>query len=188
MMKRIAIFASGNGSNAENICKYFEDSKKVSVVLLFTNNKKAGVLKRVDSFNLDCVVFSKKEMNLSSLIEDSLSKHYIDLIVLAGFLLKVPQKIIDLYENKIINVHPSLLPKYGGKGMFGLNVHKSVLENNERDSGVTFHYVNEGYDEGKIIHQEKCVVTKNETPYSLQQKINRLEKMFFPIIIEKILK
>lgn len=188
MVKRIAIFASGNGTNAENICKYFEDSKSVDVVLLLSNNKNAGVLKKVNSFNLDCVVFSKTEMNCSSLIENLLSKHSINLIVLAGFLLKIPQKIIDLYENKIINVHPSLLPKYGGKGMFGLNVHRAVLDNNESFSGVTFHYVNAGYDEGKIIHQEKCIVTKNETPYSLQQKISRLEIAFFPIIIEKILK
>lgn len=187
-MKKIAIFASGNGANAENICNYFKGSKKISVVLLFTNNKKAGVLKRVDCFDLDCVVFSKKEMNCSSLIEGHLSKHSIDLIVLAGFLLKIPQKIVNLYEKKIINVHPSLLPKYGGKGMFGLNVHKSVLENKEVDSGVTFHYVNNEYDEGKIIHQEKCVVTKNETPYSLQQKIKCLELGFFPKIIEKVLK
>ena len=107
---------------------------------------------------------------------------------MAGFLLKIPQKIVNLYEKKIINVHPSLLPKYGGKGMFGLNVHKSVLENKEVDSGVTFHYVNNEYDEGKIIHQEKCVVTKNETPHSLQQKIKFLELGFFPKIIEKILK
>ena len=188
MMKRIAIFSSGNGTNAENICKYFEGSKIASVVLLFSNNKNAGVIKKINSFDLDCVVFSKKEMNGSSLIEDLLLKHSIDLIVLAGFLLKIPQKIVNLYENKIINVHPSLLPKYGGKGMFGINVHKAVLDNKESESGVTFHYVNERYDDGKIIHQEKCDVSKNETPFSLQQKIKCLEMVFFPIVIKRILK
>lgn len=187
MVKKIAIFASGSGTNAENICKYFEGSKRVSVVLLFSNNKKAGVLKKVYSFDLDCVVFSKKEMNCSSLIEDHLSKHSVDLIVLAGFLLKLPQKIVSLYENKIINVHPSLLPKYGGRGMFGLNVHKTVLKNKEAESGVTFHFVNEKYDEGKIIHQEKCVVSKGETVDSLQQKINLLEMEFYPKIIKQLL-
>ena len=188
MMKRIAIFASGNGTNAENICKYFKGSKRVSVVLLLTNNKKAGVLKKVRSFRLNQVVFSKKDLNCSSFIEKHLSKHDIDLIVLAGFLLKIPQKVIRIYEKKIINVHPSLLPKYGGKGMYGLNVHKAVLENRESESGITFHYVSEGYDEGKIIQQEKCVVTNNETAFSLQQKINRLEMEFFPKIIENLLK
>ena len=188
MMKRIAIFASGNGTNAENICKYFEGSKRVSVVLLLTNNKKAGVLKKVRSFGLDQVVFSKRDLNCSSLIEEHLSKHAVDLIVLAGFLLKIPQQVIEKYEKKIINVHPSLLPKYGGRGMYGINVHKAVLENKESESGITFHYVNEGYDEGKIIQQVKCVVTNNETTFSLQQKINRLEMEFFPKIIEKLLK
>ena len=187
MVKKIAIFASGDGTNAENICKYFEGSKEVSVVLLFSNNKNAGVLKKVCSFDLDCVVFSKNEMNCSSLIEGHLSKHSVDLIVLAGFLLMLPRKIVDLYKNKIINVHPSLLPKYGGRGMYGLNVHKAVLKNRERESGVTFHFVNEEYDKGKIIHQEKCVVSENETVNTLQQKINLLEMEFFPIIIRKLL-
>ncbi len=188
MMKRIAIFASGEGTNAENIYKYFEGSKSISVVLLLTNNKKAGVLKKFNSFDLDRVVFSKNQMNYSTLLEERLLKHSVDLIVLAGFLFKIPQKIIDLYENRIINVHPSLLPKYGGRGMYGLNVHKTVLENKERESGITFHYVNEGYDEGEIIHQEKCVVTSDETPFSLQHKIKCLEKEIFPKIIEKLLK
>ena len=186
-MKRIAIFASGHGTNAENICKYFENSKQISVVLICTNNSKANVLKKLSSYNLKHLVFTKEEMNGLSLIEDTLENFSIDLIVLAGFLLKIPIKIIKKYNNKIINVHPSLLPKYGGKGMYGSNVHKAVLLNKETKSGVTFHFVNEEYDEGQIILQKKCLIKHGDSIKILQKKIQLLEHKYFPLVIKKVL-
>ncbi len=169
-MKKIAIFASGNGTNTENICSFFDKSDEISVVLVCSNKRKAGVLNRIKPYRIPFLVFSKKEMNNSSLLENSLSDFSVDLIVFAGFLLKIPSKLVDLYENKIINLHPSLLPKHGGRGMYGDFVHKSVLDNNEKESGITFHYVNNNYDEGGIIHQEVCDVKKNETVNSLSNK------------------
>ena len=186
-MKRIAIFASGRGTNAENICKYFKNSKQISVVLICTNNSKANVLKKLNSYNLKHLIFTKEEMNDLSLIEDALEELSIDLIVLAGFLLKIPTKIIKKYNNKIINVHPSLLPKYGGKGMYGSNVHRAVLLNKETKSGVTFHFVSEEYDEGQIILQKNCLVTHGDSVKSLQKKIQSLEYKYFPLVIKKVL-
>ena len=186
-MKRIAIFASGSGSNAENICKYFKNSKKVTVVLICTNNSKANVLKKVNSYNLKHLVFTKEEMNGLSLIEDTLEGVSIDLVVLAGFLLKIPTKIIKKYNNKIINVHPSLLPKFGGKGMYGSNVHKTVLLNKETKSGVTFHFVNEEYDKGQIILQKSCLIKQGDSVKSLQKKIQSLEHKYFPLVIKRVL-
>ena len=186
-MKRIAIFASGSGTNAENICKYFKNSRQVSVIIICTNNSKAEVLKKVSSYNLKHLVFTKEEMNDLSLIEDTLEGLSIDLVVLAGFLLKIPTKIIKKYNNKIINVHPSLLPKYGGKGMYGNNVHRAVLLNKETKSGVTFHFVSEEYDEGQIILQKKCLIKQDDSIKSLQKKIQSLEYKYFPLVIKKVL-
>ena len=187
IMKKIAIFASGNGTNAENICKYFENSKQISVALICTNNSKANVLKKLSSYNLKYLVFTKKEMNSLSLVEDTLKELSIDLVVLAGFLLKIPTKIIKKYNNKIINVHPSLLPKFGGKGMYGSNVHKAVLLNKETKSGVTFHFVNEEYDKGQIILQKSCLIKQGESVKSLQKKIQSLEHKYFPLVIKRVL-
>ena len=186
-MKRIAIFASGNGTNAENICKYFKNSKQISVALICTNNSKANVLKKLNSYNLKHLVFTKKDMNRLNLIENTLKELSIDLIVLAGFLLKIPTKIIKKYNNKIINVHPSLLPKYGGKGMYGINVHKAVLLNKETKSGVTFHFVSEEYDEGRIILQKNCLIKQGDSVESLQKKIQSLEYKYFPLVIKQVL-
>ena len=185
-MKRIAIFASGNGTNAENICSFFNKSKEISVVLVCSNKKKANVLNRTKQYNVPSLVFSKNEMNNTNLLENTLFDLSVDLIVLAGFLLKIPSKIVSKYENKIINVHPSLLPKHGGKGMYGDFVHKSVLNHNEKTSGITFHYVNNNYDEGGVIHQETCNVDEGETVTSLSNKISKLELEFFPKIIERV--
>jgi phosphoribosylglycinamide formyltransferase 1 len=187
-MKRIAIFASGNGTNAENICKYFHKSDSIEVSLLCTNKKEAFVLNRVSPYKTPTFLFSKSEMNTTDVLENKLSELSIDLIVLAGFLLKIPEKFIKNYENKIINVHPSLLPKYGGRGMYGENIHKAVLKNNETETGVSFHYVNSNYDEGGIIHQERCGIEEGETLESLSDKIYSLEQRFFPKIIEKVIK
>jgi len=186
-MKKIAIFSSGNGTNAENICKYFENSKQISVVLICTNNSKANVLKKLSSYNLKYLIFTKKDMNSLNLVEDTLKELSIDLVVLAGFLLKVPTKIIKKFNNKIINVHPSLLPKFGGKGMYGSNVHKTVLLNKETKSGVTFHFVNEEYDKGQIILQKSCLIKHDESVKSLQKKIQSLEHKYFPLVIKRVL-
>ena len=186
-MKKIAIFASGNGSNAENIYNYFNDSTRVEVVLIATNKKDAFVVKRAESLMVSSFVFSKDNLNNSDIVEQKLLDFEVDFIVLAGFLLKMPEKIIDLYSDKIINIHPSLLPKFGGKGMYGKIIHKSVIENGERESGITIHYVTKNYDEGGIILQEKCLVSKKETVQSLSEKIRKLEFSCFPKTIEKII-
>ena len=186
-MKNIAIFASGKGTNAENICSYFKGSSLARVALLCSNKKDAPVISHLKKHSVPTLVFSKNDMNFSDLLEKKLEKNSIDLIVLAGFLLKIPEKIINLYDKKIINIHPSLLPKYGGKGMYGKYVHESVLKNNELESSVTIHFVNKNYDEGDIILQKKFSLSKNETIKSLSHKIHSLEMSCFPKVIEKIL-
>lgn len=187
-MKRIAIFASGNGTNAQNICKYFKSSEDIEVVLLCTNNKNANVISRLEKYSVPSFIFSKKELNNEQLVIEKIKCFKVDYIILAGFLLKIPIFIIDLFENKIINIHPSLLPKYGGKGMYGENVHESVIKNKEKDSGITIHFVNNNYDEGGIIHQEKYLLSERETVESLSEKVRSLEKKCFPAIIERVIK
>ena len=185
-MKKIAIFASGNGTNAENICNYFINNKNIGVVLLATNKKTAFVVERVKKFNLPVFSFTKEELNNTSLVQKKLLEYSVDLIVLSGFLLKVPENIISLFPNKIINIHPSLLPKFGGRGMYGENVCRSVIDAKEVQSGITIHYVNNNYDEGNIIFQEKISLVKNESVESLLEKIRVLEMQFFPVVIERV--
>ena len=186
-MKQIAIFASGKGTNAQNICNHFKYSKEIKVVLLCTNKKNATVVSRLKKYSVPSFIFSKEELNNSSLVIEKLKIFKVDYIILAGFLLKIPKSIIDLFENKIINIHPSLLPKYGGRGMYGENVHRNVIENKEKESGVSVHFVNNNYDEGVIIQQEKCLLCEDETVSSLTEKIRFLEHQYFPTIIEKII-
>jgi len=186
-MKKIAIFASGNGTNAENICNYFINNKNVGVVLLATNKKTAFVVERVKNFNIPVFYFTKDELNNSSVVQKKLLEYSVDLIVLSGFLLKVPENIISLFPNKIINIHPSLLPKFGGRGMYGENVCRSVIDAKEVHSGITIHYVNNNYDEGNIIFQEKFSLVKNESVESLLEKIRVLEMRFFPAVIERVI-
>jgi len=187
VMKKIAVFASGDGTNAENICNYFINNKSVGVVLLATNKKDSFVVKRIKKFNIPVFCFSREELNNTCLVQKKLSRYSVDLIVLSGFLLKIPKGITSLFPNKIINIHPSLLPKFGGKGMYGKNVHKSVVDAKEKQSGITIHYVNNNYDEGNIIFQEKFSLAKNETSESLSKKIKVLEMRCFPVIIEKVI-
>jgi phosphoribosylglycinamide formyltransferase-1 len=187
MVKKIVIFASGEGTNTENICNYFSTSTRFEVVLIATNKKDSFVINRAQKLNIPSFVFSKNDLNNSVIIEKKLLELEVDFIVLAGFLLKVPKKIINLYSYKIVNIHPSLLPKFGGKGMFGENVHQSVIESGEKESGITIHYVNNNYDEGGVILQEKCSVSEDETIESLSEKIQKLEHEFFPKTIEKII-
>lgn len=180
--KQIAIFASGSGSNAENIYKYFLGST-IQVKFIVCNNPKAGVLKRFEDANVEIVLIDKKDLSSDNFIK---KLNGIDLIVLAGFLLLIPSKLIDAFPHKIINIHPALLPNYGGKGMYGDNVHKAILENKEKEHGITIHYVNEEFDKGKIIFQEKFVVEKTDDLTSIQSKIHSLEFEHYPKIIEQI--
>ena len=186
-MKKIAIFASGNGTNAENICNYFINNKNIGVVLLATNNQDAFVVERVKNFNVPVFSFTKDELNNDSIVQKKLLEYSVDLIVLSGFLLRVPENIVSLFPNKIINIHPSLLPKFGGRGMYGENVCRSVIDAKESQSGITIHYVNNNYDEGNIIFQEKFSLVKNESVESLLEKIRVLEMRFFPAVIERVI-
>ena len=188
MVKNVAIFASGSGSNAENICKYFKNSSDIAVVLIGTNNENADVVKRAKKLDIPLFVFTKSELEKFSELQSVLGKSKVDFIVLAGFLLKIPEKMVEIYPDKIINIHPALLPKYGGKGMYGGRVHKAVLENKESESGITIHFVNNKYDEGKIIFQRKCAVDKEDTPESLANKLHKLEYEYYPKIIATIIR
>ena len=187
-MKRIAIFASGSGSNAENIAHYFKDNSDIEVSLILTNNSNAFVLERAKKLGIKSKIFTKQEFQKSDEIVQFLKKNDIKWIVLSGFLLKTPQNLLQAFPNKIINIHPALLPKYGGKGMYGDKVHKAVVENKETESGITIHYVNEHYDEGKIIFQAKCTVDKNDTFETVAQKVHALEYEHFPKVIEGVVK
>ena len=184
-MKKIVVFASGGGSSVENLYLYFSNNPNFEVLKLYCNNPEAGVLKRNRINSLEKLIFNNDELNSDKILRD-LENLSPDLIVLAGFLKKIPEKIVDLFRNKIVNIHPSLLPKYGGKGMFGINVHKSVIENNEEYSGFTIHYVNKNYDEGDIIFQKKIIIN-TENPLDLAKKILVEEHKYYPQIIENIL-
>ena len=188
MPKKLAIFASGSGSNAENIYNYFIDSSDVEVVLICTNKQEAFIVKRANKLNIPVYIFTQYELNNFVDLHKKLQNLDVDIIILAGFLLKLPSIMVNSYINRIINIHPSLLPKYGGKGMYGSNIHKAVIENKETESGISIHFVNQNYDEGKIILQKKCVVSINETVETLIQKIQKLEHNYFPIAIEKMIK
>jgi phosphoribosylglycinamide formyltransferase-1 len=185
-MKKIVIFASGSGTNAENIIKYFETKETGTVVSVFTNNPNAKVLERAKNFQVPTEIFSKEELYEGKVLQ-KLNVIQPDLIVLAGFLLKLPKSMIESYQDTIINIHPALLPKYGGKGMYGMNVHKAVVENQEKETGITIHFVNENYDEGNVIFQKKVPLTITDSPESVAEKIHKLEQENFPEIIEKLL-
>ncbi|MEM6719846.1 MAG: phosphoribosylglycinamide formyltransferase [Bacteroidota bacterium] len=186
-MKRIAIFASGSGTNAEKIIRHFQERNDASVVQILTNNPHAKVLDRAKNHKISGLSFNRTALNRSDDVLNLLKSAQIDLIVLAGFLWKFPIHIIEAFPNKVINIHPALLPKYGGKGMYGAHVHKAVVENKEQESGITIHYVNENYDEGAIIFQAKTALSDNETPETLAQKIHQLEYKHFPEVIEQVL-
>ncbi|MCX2678857.1 phosphoribosylglycinamide formyltransferase [Galbibacter sp. EGI 63066] len=185
-MKNIVIFASGSGTNAENIIKYFEQTVSASVTTVLSNKRDAKVLDRANTHNKSAFYFNKTAFFNGQVLQllDALKP---DLIVLAGFLWKVPSAIINSFPDKIINIHPALLPKYGGKGMYGMRIHEAVVNNKETESGITIHYVNEQYDEGNIIFQEKIAVTPSDTPEDIAAKIHELEYTHFPKVIEKLL-
>ena len=186
-MKNIAIFASGSGSNAENIIRYFSTKENAKVTLVLSNNHQAFVLKRAESLNVKNIFFDRDSFYKSDKIIDILSEEKIEFIVLAGFLWLVPNNIINMYADRIVNIHPALLPAYGGKGMYGDAVHKAVIENREKKSGITIHLVNNEYDRGEIIFQAQCVVELHDDYASLANKIHNLEYEHFPRVIEDII-
>lgn len=187
-MKRIVVFASGSGTNAQNIIEYFQKSDFAKVTLVLSNKKNAKVLERAKKLNVPSNNFTKEDLCNSDILLNILRNESPDIIVLAGFLLKFPESILNEFPNKVINIHPALLPKYGGKGMYGSRVHESVIENNETETGITIHYVNENYDEGAIIFQGKVSVSEQDTTDSVAKKVHKLEYEFFPKVIEEILK
>ena len=186
-MKNIAIFASGSGTNAQKIMEHFASSKEVNVQMVLVNNPEAGVIERANKFNVPVRVFNKTEFSKSDVIVTVLQENNIDLVVLAGFLWLVPITMVNAFPNKIINIHPALLPNYGGKGMYGDKVHKAVIESGDKESGITIHYVNNKYDEGAIIAQYKCAISSKDTPDSLASNIHKLEHQHFPIVIQNLL-
>lgn len=186
-MKRLIIFASGSGTNAENLIRFFQNQKKVSVNLVLTNNPQAKVLERAKNLNVSALSFNRKAFYNDDTIVNILKNINPDLIILAGFLWKFPESILELFPNKVINIHPALLPKYGGKGMYGMHVHRAVVEAKENQTGITIHYVNKNYDEGAIIFQASCTVEPNDTPETIAAKIHTLEMTHFPKVVNSLL-
>ncbi len=187
-MKRIAIFASGSGSNAEKIIEYFSKAPGTEVSLVLSNNPDAFVLDRASRLKVPSYVFDREQFYRSDQVPDILREIGIDLIVLAGFLWLVPENILRGWPGRILNIHPALLPKFGGKGMYGERVHRAVIEAGEKETGISIHLVNEKYDEGQIIFQEKFPILPGDTPESIAERIHKLEHEHFPKVIEKLLK
>jgi phosphoribosylglycinamide formyltransferase-1 len=187
-MKRIAIFASGKGSNANNICNYFRNNKTISVALICCDRKHAGVFDVAKNQNIEAIYLSKEILGSPSTLVEILNKKEIDFIVLAGFLKLIPKELVENFRGKIINVHPALLPKFGGHGMFGMHVHEAVAAAQETETGITIHHVNENYDEGDIIFQVKTNLVSGDSPSRIAEKIAKLEMEFFPKVIEDLLK
>ncbi|MBL4568523.1 MAG: phosphoribosylglycinamide formyltransferase [Flavobacteriaceae bacterium] len=185
-MNRIVIFASGSGSNAENIITYFKASNTAVVTKVYCNNANAKVFDRCKRLHVPCIHFTKEQLFSSNTMTEELTTEA-DYIILAGFLWRIPADLIGNFSNKIINIHPALLPKYGGKGMYGMHVHKAVKENKESETGITIHLVNEKYDEGAIIFQAKTRVDDTDTPKDIAGKIHLLEQAHFPKIIEEVI-
>lgn len=186
MTPKIALFASGSGSNAENIIEYFSESRELLFPIIVSNKSDAFVHERARRLGIPSYTFSAAQFREGTAIIELLQANAIDFIVLAGFLLKIQAPILQAYPNKIINIHPALLPKYGGKGMYGHHVHQAVVAAGERESGITIHYVNENYDEGAIIFQARCELTPFDTPETVAEKVHQLEYKYFPETIKSI--
>lgn len=186
-MKRIVLFASGSGSNVENIVHYFRDHANVTIVCVLTNKRDAKVLDRCNIMKVSALYFNKSAFYKTSCVLEILRACNPDLIVLAGFLWKIPENLIQNFPNKIINIHPALLPKYGGKGMYGMHVHQAVKDSKDKETGITIHFVNENYDEGAIIHQARTKILPDDDVETIAQKVHGLEYEHFPKTIEKIL-
>ncbi len=185
-MKNIAVLASGNGSNAEEIIRHFKNSPIARVALVASNKKDAYVLERAQNHHIPTLWFNKADL-IEGRLKEKLVELQVDLIVLAGFLLKVPEHLIDAFPDRIVNIHPALLPKYGGKGMYGSYVHQAVKNNNDSSTGITIHLVNQHYDEGKVIFQKSVAVSPEDSPEDIAKKVHVLEHKYYPKVIESLL-
>ncbi len=186
-IKKIILFASGSGTNVENIVRYFQDRPNITISTVLTNNREAKVIERCNNLNISILYFNRCAFSSSDVVLKLLKALEPDLIVLAGFLLKVPANLIAHFPKKIINIHPALLPKYGGKGMYGSHVHEAIARNNDTETGITVHYVNENYDEGAIIFQKSISITPADNASVIAEKVHRLEYEYYPKVIEKLL-
>ena len=187
MSRNIAIFASGNGTNAENIIKYFSGNKDIKVKIVMANKADAFVLERAHRLGIPTLYINREQWADATHILTLLHEQQIDFIVLAGFLARIPDALLHAYPNRIVNIHPSLLPKFGGKGMYGNKVHEAVVTAGETESGITIHYLNEHYDEGQIIAQYRCPVMSNDTPQDVATRVHALEYEYYPKVIEQLL-
>lgn len=183
-MKNIAIFASGSGTNAENIIRHFENHPYIRVAAVFTNNAEAGVIERAKRLNVQCIVFSREQLCTTFEVSAQLRRMNVNYIVLAGFLWLMPQRVVEEFGRNMLNIHPSLLPKYGGKGMYGMRVHEAVIAAGECLSGITIHRVNEFYDDGDVVCRQTCEVRPDDTPETLAQRVHELEYEWYPKTIE----
>lgn len=186
-MINIAIFASGSGTNAEKLFAKFQNHPQARVALLLTNNPKANVLARAEKYGVPAEIFSRNTLYTTDQVLVTLQDHAIDFIVLAGFMLKVPSPIIRAFPDRIVNIHPALLPAYGGKGMYGAHVHEAVVAAGEQQTGISIHYVNEHYDEGRMILQVSCPVEAHDTAEDVAEKVHRLEHQYYPEVVEEII-
>ncbi len=186
-MNNIAIFASGSGTNAENIIRFFRPSDNIAIKIIASNNPLAKVLERAANHDIQHFSFTREQFYKTDFVLQELEKSEIDFIVLAGFLWLVPENLTKKFANRIINIHPALLPEYGGKGMYGAKVHEAIIKNREKKSGISIHYVNERYDEGNLIFQTTCPVNENDTPEMLASKIHELEYEHYPRVIEEVI-
>lgn len=185
-MINIAIFASGSGTNAERLFEKFAQHPQGRVAVLLTNNPQAGVIARAECFGVPVVVFTKQDLTTTDAVLTHLQEHAVDLVVLAGFLLKIPPKLIHAYPDRIVNLHPALLPAYGGKGMYGRHVHEAVVAAGDTKSGISIHYVNEHYDEGRMLLQVSCPVDPGDSPEDVATKVHRLEHQYYPEVVEEL--
>ena len=186
-MKKIAIFASGAGTNAENIAQYFSKNDKIKVALIVSNNPKAGVLERAARLGIPSRTFPKADFTSGEPVAELLQTYEIDFIVLAGFLCMVSDVLLHAFPNRIVNIHPALLPKFGGKGMYGMHVHEAVVAAGETETGITIHYINERYDEGTVIFQASCPVLPTDTPEEVAANVHKLEYEYYPKVVEQLL-
>ena len=185
-LKRVILFASGSGTNVQNICEYFQLEDNVAIVLVAGNNKQAQVWDRIKPFHIERYCFDKKAL-IDGEVLSNLRQYAPDLIILAGFLLKIPEALVEAFPKRIINIHPSLLPKYGGKGMYGMHVHQAVKENRETISGISIHYVNQFYDEGQILFQARVAIKSQDSAVDIADKVQQLEHEHYPKVIKKLL-
>jgi phosphoribosylglycinamide formyltransferase-1 len=186
-MIRIAILGSGSGSNAKNLLNYFQNNNEIQIILIGYNKPNIGIIQHGKDYNIPLYFLTKENFILSDQFIQHLLNKKVDWIILAGFLWKIPVELCKKFENKIINIHPSILPKYGGKGMYGHFIHQAVFNNKEKESGITIHLVNEEYDKGEILFQDKIKINKKDNPNTIEQKVRSLEIKHFPNIIEKVL-